>query len=69
MPTKLQPSQMVKDRNTGKLKTTHFYIKQTPKGELFKYINNKSGKPKIKQKCMNELARRKIDIVWVDPKE
>jgi len=69
MPTKLQPSQMVKDRNTGKLKTTHFYIKQTPKCELFKYINNKSGKPKIKQKCMNELARRKIDIVWVDPKE
>ena len=26
MPTKLQPSQVVKDRNTGKLKTTHFYI-------------------------------------------
>ena len=69
MPTKLRPSQVVKDRNTGKLKTTHFYIKQMPKAELFQYINNKSGQPKIKQKCMNELARRKIDIVWVDPKE
>jgi hypothetical protein len=69
MPTKLQPSQVVKDRNTGKLNTKHFYIKQTPKEELFKYINNKSGKPKIKQKCSNELARRKIEIQWVNPTE
>ena len=67
MPTKLKPSQVVKDRNTGKLNTQHFYIKQTPKDELFEYINNKSGKPKIKQKCLNELARRKIKVEWVKP--
>ena len=58
---------MVRDRNTGKINTQHFYIKQTPKGELFEYINNKSGKPKIKQKCLNELARRKIKVEWVKP--
>lgn len=67
MPIKLKPSQVVKDRNTGKLNTQHFYIKQTPQKELFEYINNKSGKPKIKQKCLNELARRKIKIEWVKP--
>jgi hypothetical protein len=67
MPIKLKPSQVVKDRKTGKLNTQHFYIKQTPKAELFEYINNKSGKPKIKQKCLNELARRKIKIEWVKP--
>ena len=67
MPIKFKPSQVVRDRNTGKLNTNHFYIKQTPKGELFEYINNKSGKPKIKQKCLNELARRKIKIEWVNP--
>jgi len=66
MPIKLKPSQVVREK-TGKLNTQHFYIKQTPKGELFEYINNKSGKPKIKQKCLNELARRKIKVEWVKP--
>ena len=40
------------------------YIKQQSKDTLIKYINNPSGKPKIKQKCMNELTRRGIKIVW-----
>ena len=36
------------------------YIKATPKQALFDYINNPSGKPKIKQKCVNELIRRGV---------
>ena len=40
------------------------YIKQQSKDTLIKYINNPSGKPKIKQKCMNELVRRGIKIQW-----
>lgn len=40
------------------------YIKSTPKQELFDYINNPNSKPKIKQKCVNELVRRGIKIQW-----
>ena len=69
MPIKLRPSQVVRDRNTGKLNTQHFYIKQVPTNELFEEINKFGIKPKIKQKCLNELARRKIKIQWVKPEE
>ena len=41
------------------------YIKQQSKDTLIKYINNPSGKPKIKQKCINELVRRGIKIKWI----
>lgn len=41
------------------------YIKQQSKDTLFKYINNPSGKPKIKQKCINELVRRGVKIKWI----
>jgi hypothetical protein len=37
-----------------------------PKAELFEYINKYNAKPKIRQKCLNELVRRGIEIVWVD---
>ena len=43
------------------------FIKATPKQELVDYLNNSSGKPKIKQKCVNELTRRGIKIKWVKP--
>ena len=55
MPTKFKPSQVVRNRETGKYETNNYFIKGTPKEELFEYINNDSGKPKIKQKCRNEL--------------
>lgn len=64
MPAKFKPSQIVKDRQTGKLKTTHYYLKSTPKEELIEYINSSNGKPKTKIKCRNELTRRGVEIVW-----
>lgn len=64
MPTKFKPTQVTRERSTGKLITQHFYMKTTPKQELFDYINNHNGKPKIKQKCRNELIRRGIKIVY-----
>lgn len=64
MPAKFKPSQILLDRSTGKKKTQHFYMKQTPKKELFDYINNGNAKPKLRQKCLNELIRRGIKIVW-----
>ncbi len=67
MPIKFKPSQktFVKGKGT---RTEHFYIKNTPKQELIDYLN-KGQKPKIKQKCSNELARRGIEIVWKTPAE
>lgn len=68
MPAKFKPSakKYVRGVAPSKLPVEHFYLKQTPKEELFKYINNPSGKPKIKIKCRNELVRRGIKIEWVE---
>ena len=41
-----------------------YFISQTPKQELIDYINSASGKPKIKQKCRNELTRRGVKLVY-----
>jgi hypothetical protein len=65
MPVKFKPSQKTFVKGQG-TRTEHFYIKNTPKQELIDYIN-KGQKPKVKQKCRNELARRGVKLVWVDP--
>jgi len=62
MPVKFKPSQTTMVKGQGKV-TQNFYIKNTPKEELIDYLN-KGQKPKIKQKCLNELTRRGIEIVW-----
>ena len=58
MPTKFKPSQTVKDRNTGKNVTQHFYIKSIPLNELEEYLTSSNAKPKTKVKVQRELARR-----------
>jgi hypothetical protein len=67
MPVKFKPSQTTFVKGKGKV-TNHYFIKNTPKEELIDYIN-KGQKPKIKQKCLNELTRRGINIVWKTPSE
>jgi len=64
MPVKLKPSQVNIDRNSKTKTITHFFAKSTPKQELFDMLNNNNTKPKVKQKCQNELIRRGIEIVW-----
>jgi hypothetical protein len=70
MPTKFKPSakKYIRGVPASKLPMEHFYIKQTPKEELFEYINSKGTnmKPKVRQKCINELVRRGIKIEWVE---
>jgi hypothetical protein len=70
MPAKFKPSarKYVRGVPASKLPMEHFYLKQTPKGELFEYINSKGSnmKPKVRQKCLNELIRRGITIEWVE---
>lgn len=67
MPIKFKPSQTTFVKGKGKV-TNHYFIKNTSKQELIDYLN-KGQKPKIKQKCSNELARRGIKIVWKTPTE
>lgn len=66
MPTKFKPDsfEYVGARGNRRAVLVKSYIKATPKQELFEYINNPNGKPKIKQKCVNELVRRGIKIQW-----
>ena len=68
MPTKFKQSEKVFKRGVtaSKLKDKHFYIKDVNKDELFKCINEDRTKPKQRQKCLNELARRGIQINWKD---
>lgn len=67
MPTKFKPDGFEYTGTRGKRQAVKVknFIKATPKQELIDYINQPSGKPKIKQKCMNELTRRGIKIKWV----
>ena len=67
MPVKFKPSQTTFVKGKGKV-TQHNFKKQQSQKELFDYINSSNSKPKIAQKCRNELVRRGIKIVMV-PKE
>jgi len=46
-----------------------YFIKNTPKQELIDYINSGNAKPKIRQKCLNELTRRGVKLNWLTPAE
>lgn len=62
MPIKFKPSHKSYVKGQG-TKIEHYYIKNTSKEELIEYVNN-GQKPKVKQKCRNELDRRGIKLVW-----
>ena len=65
MPIKFKPDSFEYEGQFGSRTQTLVknYIKSTPKEELFEYINSSSSKPKIIQKCINELIRRDIKIM------
>jgi|TARA_B100000424_G_C22924776_1_gene492013 hypothetical protein len=64
MPVKFKDDYKKFDRATKKTTVEKYYIKNTPKQELIDYINSSYAKPKIVQKCKNELTRRGIKLVW-----
>ena len=73
MPAKFKPSERVYDRNARGVrmnthnpvkKFKHHYLKNQSKETLFAEINKYNVKPKQRQKCLNELARRGIVVVW-----
>ena len=65
MPAKFKPTEKLRTRGSTKVVTKHYYLNTTPKEELITYINN-GQKPKVKQKCLNELARRGLKVNWVE---
>ena len=67
MPVKFKPSQTTFVKGQGTI-TQHYYMKNTSTEEQIDYIN-KGQKPKIKQKCRNELTRRGVKLVWKSPED
>ena len=65
MPVKFSKSFKQYDKVTKTSSMKHDYIKNKSQEDLFEYINSDNGKPKIKQKCRNELNRRGVRIVKV----
>ncbi len=63
MPTKFKKDFKRWDRATRTTAVEKFFIKDTPLDTLMEYINNPMGKPKIKQKCRNEVIKRGYTIV------
>ena len=69
MPTKFKKDGLDWSGKFGDKKSVvkRYYIKNTSQKELIDYINNSNGQPKIKAKCRNELTRRGVRLVKVDP--
>ena len=66
MPVKFSPSTRKFVKGKGKtFEYEHDYIKHKSKEDLIKYLNE-GQKPKVKRKCLIELDRRKIKLVWVN---
>lgn len=66
MPIKFKPSQDIRDRNTGRTTTTHFYMKSTPLSELIETYTKPNTQPKLRLKIRNELVRRKVEIPRIE---
>ena len=71
MPAKFKPSERVISRVRGQKMNTagaknkkfkNYWLKDTPKDELFTAINSPRTKPKHRIKFLNELVRRGVKI-------
>ena len=70
MPAKFKPSERIINRVRGQRMNTHspvkkwkhYYLRNTPKADLFEAINSPRTKPKHRIRYINELVRRNIKI-------
>jgi hypothetical protein len=63
MPAKFKESvKVVVDRQSRKMKTVHYYLKNTPTQEIVDAVGNSNTKPKNLQKFRNELTRRGVSV-------
>ena len=58
MPIKLRSSVKTLNRTTNKYVTEHYFLKCMTANALNEYIDATNSKPKIVQKCRNELTKR-----------
>ena len=65
MPTKFKPSQTVRERGTGRIVTTNYWIKGISKEELLEEINKENPNKKRRAKAIREIERRGLKINWV----
>ena len=66
MPTKIKKSEKIRNKQTGRTNITHYYAKCTPTIELQNMIASDSTKPRVKQKCRNELIKRNKVLMTVN---
>lgn len=66
MPTKFSKSQkkFIKGKKNN-FEYEHDFIKLKTTQFLFDYVNGSNPKPKVRRKCICELQRRGIKLVWV----
>lgn len=78
MPAKFKPSERIINRVRGQKMNTagakskkwkNYWLKSTPKEELFTAINSTRTKPKHRIKFINELVRRGININFMTQEE
>jgi hypothetical protein len=64
MPAKFKESvKVVVDRQSRKMKTVHYYLKNTPTQQIVDALENSNTQPKHKQKFRNELLRRGVSVL------
>ena len=54
MPAKYRPSEKLKDRQTGKVKINHYYVKQATAETLIDVLNK--GRPKQEHKAPESMC-------------
>tara|TARA_R110002153_G_scaffold68627_1_gene182265 strand:- start:526 stop:705 length:180 start_codon:yes stop_codon:yes gene_type:complete len=59
MPIKLKKSVKTFNKSNNKNTTEHFYIKNYSSNDLQKIVEDQNSKPKVVQKCRNELTKRR----------
>lgn len=62
MPTKFKQSYTSRNRQTGVVTTTYYWMKGISKRVLFEELNKESTPLKLKHKIRKELERRGIKI-------
>jgi len=63
MPTKYKESVKNVNRATKETTMTHYYVKSLSNDSLLEIVTNDNTAPKLVDKLMNEVRRRKIETL------
>ena len=65
MPTKYKDSVRTVSRDSKVGSTQHYYVKSLSNTALVEMVQNNGTIPKLRAKLMNEVVRRKLDLLVV----